>query len=145
MAGGRHVTLIELLMVMIIIAILSVTLFISLSGNLEDARQSAEQDAIANVNAALRGWQAGYLRDVSVARQVPPYSPAGFKNSLATNPDTLLYWAQLLDGSIAPGVRPFHTYLGDFDWSETLRLTIEVRFETETPDARRFHMVCIPR
>lgn len=50
------VTLIELLIVLIIVAILSVVIFISMSGSIDDARFSAAKDRAVNSSAALKKW-----------------------------------------------------------------------------------------
>ncbi len=50
----KGVTLIELLIVMIIIAILSVVIFISMTASIEDAEQASVDDFKANVNTALK-------------------------------------------------------------------------------------------
>lgn len=53
---GSGVTLIELLIVLIIIAILSVVIFIAMSGSTDDARQSAAVDKETKINTAVKKW-----------------------------------------------------------------------------------------
>lgn len=52
------VTLIELLIVMIIIAILSVVIFVSMTGSLEDAETTQRKEAAGNFLSGIRSGQA---------------------------------------------------------------------------------------
>lgn len=55
-SNNKGVTLIELLIVMIVVAILSVALFDSMSASISDAEAAQEKDFKANIVRALNNW-----------------------------------------------------------------------------------------
>ena len=57
------VTLIELLIVMIIIAILSVVIFVSMTASIEDAEQASLDDMRDKVHATLEHWVSKRVTD----------------------------------------------------------------------------------
>lgn len=57
----KGVTLIELLIVMIIVAILSIVIFVSMSGNIDDAQTAALKDFQNNARTAVNSWNAAVL------------------------------------------------------------------------------------
>lgn len=59
---SHGVTLIELLIVMIIVAVLSIVIFISMSQSIVDAQAAQQQDFNSNAIMAVRSWNSSCMR-----------------------------------------------------------------------------------